>query len=369
MDHNFRKGVRELQREKIIASIEESFRKKVKNDPKLNNAYLMVHGEKADIHLNIAEGKTGEFTAHPNQPNYMASVGKLFTSTLISILFEKGDLSFDDTISKHLDGELLNNLHVYNGKDYTNDIKIDHLLKQTSGLDDHFWPMLDKLIKNPNLTMTPREAIVWGKNNLEPKFPPGEKLHYTDTNYHLLGLIIENITGMTFHDALKQFIFEPFEMNHSFVLHSSKPIEESPYPVADFYFNGIRMNGVKGYAGIDYAGGGVVAPSEDLLKFMKALVSHQIISKKTLDLMMKEPVKFGLGIDYGYGIWIIKTVPLLMPKKFNSWGVTGVTGAFMFYHQELDAYLIGNFNDDSYKTKGVRFMLLDVINKLSKLKV
>jgi len=59
-------------------------------------------------------------------------------------------------------------------------------------------------------------------------------------------------------------------------------------------------------------------------------------------------------------------VPLLMPRKFNSWGVAGATGSFMFYHPEKDTYIIGNFNDFSYERKGVRYMLLNVINRLSK---
>jgi len=71
------------------------------------------------------------------------------------------------------------------------------------------------------------------------------------------------------------------------------------------------------------------------------------------------------GIDYGYGIWQFRTIPVLMPQKYNCWGCVGATGAFMFYHPGLDAYLIGNFNDVSYKSKGLRFML-EVIKKLLK---
>ena len=54
-----------------------------------------------------------------------------------------------------------------------------------------------------------------------------------------------------------------------------------------------------------------------------------------------------------------------MPEKYNCWGCVGVTGAFMFYHPGLDAYLIGNFNDVSYKSKGLKFMI-KVIKKLLK---
>lgn len=110
----------------------------------------------------------------------------------------------------------------------------------------------------------------------------------------------------------------------------------------------------------------LVATTEDLLKFMTALVNYQIVTKDILDEMKCNHARLGLGIDYGYGIWQITTVPLLMPKKFNSWGVAGATGSFMFYHPEMDAYLIGNFNDFSYERKGTRFMLLSIINLLAK---
>ncbi len=344
--------------------IEKAFREQVERDPKVKNAYLMVEAEKTELHLSIAEGSTGDVLAHPEQPNYMASVGKLFTAALTGILVEGGKLSFDDPITGYLDEDLLHNLHVYKGTNYTGEIKIKHLLNQTSGLYDHFWPLLEKLMADPAYTPTPREAIIWGKNNLKPHFPPGKGYKYTDTNYHLMGLIIERVTGEPFHEALDRYIFKPLKMEHSFMLHYSEPLKKSPYPVAEFYHKESKLNGLKGYAGIDYSGGGVVAPTTDLLKFMKALVAHHIVSKETLEIMKNDQARYGPGIMYGYGIWQFVTVPLLMPQRFNCWGVAGATGAFMFYHPEREAYLIGNFNHTDYSTKGVRFMLMKVIKHL-----
>src|SRR6056297_451522 len=174
-------------RENKLKDIEEMFRKKVQNDSKVNNAYLLIHSKKLNIHMNIAEGKTGDLNANPEQPNYMASVGKLFTSTIISLLFERGKLNYDDKISKYLDEELLEGLHIYKGQDYTDQIKIKHLLKQTSGLFDEFWPLLEKVLEDKEFDINPRKAIMWGKKNLKSNFPPGKKTKYTDTNYHLLG--------------------------------------------------------------------------------------------------------------------------------------------------------------------------------------
>ncbi len=146
------------------------------------------------------------------------------------------------------------------------------------------------------------------------------------------------------------------------MLHYSEPIEEYP-PVADFYFRDVKMNDLKGYGRLDYAGGGVVATSEDLLRFMQALVAHELVTEDTLKEMKKERAKYGFGIGYGYGIMSFKTIPLIMPKKFNVWGHAGATGAFMFYHPAMDTHLIGTFNQFSYERKGARFMF-KVINKL-----
>jgi len=346
-----------MEKKEIEKTIEDMFRKQVRKDSKVKNAYLLVHSKKLDIYMNIAKGSTGDISANSQQPNYMASVGKLFTSAIISILYEKRKLSFDDSIGDYLDAELLDELHIYKGEDYTNSIKIKHLLKQTSGLYDNFWPLLDKILEDKEFNISPREAVIWGKNNLKPYCPPGKKIKYTDTNYHLLGLIIENITGKPFHQVLKDYIFVPLGMENSSMLHCSEPMKEYAYPIAHFSIDGTIMNDFKNFAGLDYAGGGVVAAAEDLLKFMKALAAGQIVSKDTLETMKNDSSNLYFGIDYGYGIWRFKSIPVLMPAKYNCWGCVGVTGAFMFYHPGLDAYLVGNFNDVSYRSKGLRFMI------------
>ncbi|WP_078427651.1 serine hydrolase domain-containing protein [Alkalihalobacterium alkalinitrilicum] len=346
-------------KEKIIKSIEHSFRKKVQKDKNLKSACLLVHSETNGIHINIADG-----LMDTNQPVYMASVGKLFTSVIISMLYENGKLMYDDKITNYLEPSLLEKIHVYNGKNYTEQIQIKHLLKHTSGLPDFFHQLLNQLLKDHNFNLSPEEAITWAKIHQKPHFPPGDGFKYSDTNYHLLGLIIEKLTQLPLHEAIHQYIYEPLEMTHSSFLFESNPIDKKTLPVADFYVNHHNITNFKGYSGIDYAGSGVVSTGEDLLKFMKALTSHQLVKKETLEKMKRDNAKYGVGIDYGYGMMQFKPVPLLMPKKFTLWGHAGITGAFMFYHPKLDTYVIGTFNDFSYERKGVKFMLMNVINRL-----
>ncbi|MFW5761029.1 MAG: serine hydrolase domain-containing protein [Cyclobacteriaceae bacterium] len=356
--------------EKVSAvqeKIEYIFRQQVQNDEKVKNAYLLVHSVKLGIDLNIAEGKTGEIQANPRQANHLASVGKLFTSTLLCMLHDKGLLSFEDKIEKYLDAELMRGLHVYKGKDYSGDITIKHLLQQTSGLNDVFFPLLKKMMNDPNLEMTVRQALDWGKANLKPVGKPGQRHFYNDTNYYLLGLIIESICKKPFHEAVHEMILEPLKMDNAYINGYSEPKNRPQYPPAHIYLFNNNFIEDKRIAKIDYAGGGVVAPLSEFLVFMKALVNGRLVKEATLNQMIYDDVKMGfpaIGFDYGYAVWKPKAIPLLMPKKYFCWGCVGVTGAFMFFHPQTEAYIIGSFNDKSYTSKALRFMLMKVIKHL-----
>ncbi len=355
----------------VQEKIESKFRQQVQHDKKVKNAYLLVHSEKLGVNINIAEGKTGEIQADPKQANHLASVGKLFTATVIGMLHDKGLLHFDDVIVKYLDTDLMHGLHVYKGKDYSGDISVKHLLKQTSGLNDVFFPLLKKMMNNPNLEMTVREALEWGKTNLNPVGKPGQKHFYTDTNYYLLGLIIESITKKPFHEAVHGMILDPLKMDNAYINGYSEPKNKPHYPPAHIYLFNTDFIENKRIAKIDYAGGGIVAPLSEYLVFMKALVNGKLVKETTLNKMIYDDVKMGfpaVGFNYGYSVWKPRAIPLLMPEKYFCWGCVGITGAFMFFHPQTEAYITGTFNDKSYASKALRFMLMKVIKPLMEIK-
>ena len=133
----------------------------------------------------MAEGWAGNLPAQPEQPFFIASIDKLFTSVLIGSLEEQGKLSYEDSIASYLDSDLLHDLHIYKGKDYTNKIKIKHLLNHTSGLfgDALDQPkrgisMMELLLDEPSQPWTSHYIIHWSKEHLKVHFPPGEGFHY-----------------------------------------------------------------------------------------------------------------------------------------------------------------------------------------------
>ncbi|MCM3342527.1 beta-lactamase family protein [Paenibacillus sp. MER TA 81-3] len=207
--------------------------RKVASNLKLHNVYLLVHSDKLDIHWPMAAGETDGFTANPKQPYHTASVGKTFTSVLLAILVEKGLVKFDDPIANYLPPDILKDLHLFKGKEYTYDIQIKHLLSNTSGIPDYFEDnprqgkaLMEEILENPSRFWTPQETIYWSKEHLQPRFPPGKRVHYTDTGYNLLGLIIETITSKPFHEVLHDYIFTPSDYSKRNLGHHA-PMEQN----------------------------------------------------------------------------------------------------------------------------------------------
>jgi len=361
-----------MKKEEAVRLMENKFRERVNKDPRIRNAYMLVHSEKNNIHLNIAEGQTEGMPANPQQQFHLASIGKLFVSILTGVLFEQEKISYEDRITDFFNDDLLNNLHIYKGKEYTNEIKIKHILNHTSGLQDYFEDkpikgksMLDMIFDQPYRRWEAEDIILWSKSNQKSHFPPGEGFHYSDTGYHILGLILENVTGLSLHEALEEYIFKPLHMNHTYLLSHEESSKRGKFSIADVYSKDIN---VKDYSILkdDYAGGGIISTTEDMLKFMKAIVQHKIIKKVTFERMKDWAGFFNfffIGIDYGYGLMSFKTIPILQPKKYSIWGNAGSIGSFMFYQPEKDIYFMGSLNQFRYHSKGIRliFKMIDLI--------
>lgn len=362
---------KKIKQEEANLKIAEKLKGIVDSDTHLYNAYLLIHSDRNNIHWNISHGYTGDIPAISEQPYHTASIGKTFTSIIIAMLVEKGKIKYTEPISRYVPENLLRELHIYKGKDYSSDICIGHLVGCTSGLPDFYEekpkqgkPFIDLILDEPSSYWTPQDTIQWTKQNLSPRFPPGTKCHYTNTGYNLLGLIIENITSKPYHEVLHEYIFQPLNMNHTFLSHYSEPKVQSSYPVANVNIKNKEVI-VEQHPSLTsiYAGGQTVSTSEDLLKFMKALIGNQLISHNSL-LVMMQWNKLWIGVDYGYGLMRVRMLPII--QTYNVWGHLGSIGSFMLYNPVMDVYMIGNFNKAGYTAKSIRFIFntLRIISKL-----
>jgi hypothetical protein len=128
---------------------------------------------------------------------FIASVTKLYVTAVMLMLRADNKLAFTDKIHKYFPEELIGGIHVLNGVDYSKEITIAHLLSNTSGIPDYFYYEKPKGEAASDLILGndqpwPLEKAIQRAKTLKPKFKPGQKgkVHYSDTNYQLLGGII-----------------------------------------------------------------------------------------------------------------------------------------------------------------------------------
>lgn len=137
----------------------------------------------------------------------IGSITKTFTGSVILQLAEEGKLSLDDPISRYVDG-------VPNGEN----ISLRVLITMTSGLasytlDDSFQ---EEWFGNPQGGWTP-EQLLAKAFELPPLFAPGEQFNYSNTNFILLGQVIEKVTERSYAEALAERIFDPMGLSDTFM--------------------------------------------------------------------------------------------------------------------------------------------------------
>jgi D-alanyl-D-alanine carboxypeptidase len=345
--------------EKFTLKLISDFEKRVCTNTANNTGVLLIHSPSLGIHLKTAAHPDSNVSVSPDQPYHFASIGKTVTSVMVSILYEKGLIDFDENISNFFDDSILAGLHIYNGVDCSKEIKIRHLLNHTSGLPDHYLDnnkdgicLLDQMISDTEHFWTPIETINWTKQQLKPKFKPGTGFHYSDTNYELLGLIIEKVTGKKFSQCLHEYIFDPLEMQHSYQIFYSEPKAKSHFQMVDLYHKGINLSNAKSIS-MSCASGGIVSTTEDMLKFHKAIVENKIIKEETFQ-KMQDYARMGPSFYYGYGIMNFRF--MFMSDKYHILGNSGSIGAFMYYNPGMDVYMIGSFHKVNYQIQPILYI-------------
>ena len=352
---------------KIEDKIIKVFKKEV-GDESIHNAFLSVRSGTNNINVNEIYGIDNSQT-----PFYTASLAKTFTATLVGMLVDSKKIGFHDKISEYLPGDLIAGLHILDGVDHTSKLTVAHLLNHTSGLADYFEDeptqganMMTMLFTEPERVWTPEELIEYTKENFKSKFAPGTSFHYTDTEYVLLALIIEKLTGLSYAEALSEYIFQPLGMKASYINLHLKP-SDGIAVMAPLYAEEAEISTLKSLSA-DWGGGGLVSTSEDLYRFMNALVEGELVTEATWE-EMNQYTPESRGTYYGYGLrkWNLKELFPTLPDV-TLIGHSGSTGSFMYYSPELDTYFTGTFNQTTMIRDHIKFLvkLMVMINKDSK---
>ena len=218
----------------------------------------------------------------------LGSMNKMFTGVAICQLVEKGKLDFDATVGTYLPE--------YPNKDIREKVKIHHLLTHTSGMDS-YWDAMAKMDWTALRTVEDFARLSYNDSLL---FEPGAEFHYSNAGPLVLGLIIEKVTDMDYHDYIREHVTGPAGMVNTDCYNNDDIIPNLAHGYywddeMNVYHSNIFEHSARGSA----AGGGY-STAIDLQRFAKALYDGTLLSPEMLKTYTTGKVEMGPNDFYAY---------------------------------------------------------------------
>ncbi|MCG8574073.1 MAG: beta-lactamase family protein [Flavobacteriales bacterium] len=211
----------------------------------------------------------------------IASISKVFTAAAVYRYADKGLLSTDDLISKWLPTEMIDKI------DNAKEAKISHLLSHTSGIHDFYTNRFELDRTNKVFNEWDKEKVVTYIYGKKANFEVGSSYAYSNTNYLLLSIILEKVSGKSFEQVYQEEIFSPLNLSSAYYS------ETDPIPAgcvkgySDFTADGNLIDSQHLYQ--DELGiggdGGIAINAYDLAVFLEELMKGNLISDSSLEEM------------------------------------------------------------------------------------
>lgn len=247
-------------------------------------------------------------TKAPMQPcaaGWLFSLTKAYTASLVMKQHEKGTINLEAPIKQYLPSDISTHIKGSEG------ITVRMLLNHSSGLIN-FTELPAYMIgqfNNPadQPSISEMLKMVYDQELLST---PGTEYSYSNTNYLLLYVILENVTGKPYQQLLQTEILQPLQLRHTYYNVSTQQAEALNFP--NYYFDRFAKDQLENvtlwnhYLGnASYAWGGIAATPSDAILFYEALMQGKVVSASSLGQMTtwfqgqsSDEPNYGLGIEY-----------------------------------------------------------------------
>ncbi|HEX7315746.1 MAG TPA: serine hydrolase [Pyrinomonadaceae bacterium] len=220
----------------------------------------------------------------------LGSITKQFTAAAVLLLQERGKLSVQDSICKH----------VAPCPEAWQPVTIHHLLSHTAGM-----PNFTNFNEFPDYLKTKRdpttvESLIARFRDRPLDFKPGENWKYSNSGYALLGHVVEKVSGKSYESFLRENVFEPLKMTNTGYDHADEIVKRRAHGYAPGP-EGRVVNASYIDMSIPFAAGGLYSTVGDLFIWDQALYGEKLLKKSSLDAMFT-----AVRNDYGYGYGVNK---------------------------------------------------------------
>jgi len=318
----------------------------------------------------VFEGTAGEIK--PKSQYFLASTTKLYTTAIIMRLRKEGKLKLEDPIANHFPKDFLKGIGNYQSKNYLNTITIKHLLGHTSGFANYFGDkdntgesLESRLFKNLDESISLDKVIDFNKKN-ELKFIPGQKgkAYYSDTNFQLLGAIIENYRQEKLNKVFEKELFMPLGLQNTYAF------RKSPNPnLISMRYKETQLDIPLALSSFD-SDGNIVSTLNESMIFIKSFMQGKLFPESYLQEMWAKTNRIFFPLEYGVGLMKFELPRLLtLFTKFPPvYGHSGISGAFAYYSPKLDIYFTGTVNQISNPSLSYNSLLVPAIREAMKYK-
>lgn len=228
----------------------------------------------------------------------IASITKSFVSVTILILVDKGKLSLDTTLDKF---NFLRKINI----DNKNKITVRNLLNMTSGIYSYTnnTEFVDRINRNPTLNFNTSEVIDM-INNKPAVDSPGTRFDYSDTNYVLLGYIIEEVSGTSVEKYITEEILSKLNLFNTYLPMDGEMSIRPEYMDGYTNIDGKLVKTTEFNPNIAWTAGSMISNIDDLKVWVRELGTGSLLSKKSfaelntfIPILMGYPLYFGLGVS------------------------------------------------------------------------
>lgn len=351
----------------------------VVQDPEqhLHNGVMWVDAPRLGLQRGFAAGVANEATGtamDTDTPFLSASVGKLFVAVAVMTLVQDHVLSLDDPVTKWVPAATLQGLPIGGGDGAWPTVTLRMLLGHRSGLPDYFSDpskdgaprLYDLIARERDHRWSRDDLFAYARAHYAPVGTPGERFHYADTNYDLLGIVLEKATGSgSFVDVVRARVLTPLALKHTWY-HSLEAAPPGEKPIADAFIGDVNMHDAPSLTA-DQAAGGLATTVGDLRLFLRALTQGTPVPLSSLATAFSEDAMVP-GIDVGLCAWRIRPGGIFfalggLPELV---GHSGSTGVWAYYVERHDAVLVGAVSQSGWQEDHIRFLLKDVLPVLER---
>ncbi|ASA23065.1 serine hydrolase domain-containing protein [Paenibacillus donghaensis] len=268
-----------------------------------SGTYLVQHNQQDIAAGSFGYANRAELLVNRSDTRFgIASGCKLFTAIAVCQLVEQGKLSLDSPLAACMDTAQF--------PLFDPAITVHQLLTHSSGIADYFDEELmddfeELWITKPMYTLRRLADFVPMFSSQPMKFTPGERFHYNNAGFIVLGLLVEELSGMRFTDYVEQHIFRACGMEHSGYFAMDALPGNTALGYIEDEQGGWRTNvySLPVQGGSD---GGAFVTAPDMLLLWQALLDHRLLSPELTSLLLTPHMHEENEEYYGYGVWITK---------------------------------------------------------------